>query len=91
MKSGGYAAILLMITDMRHTRPTFFFAFPLLPHFWIRIAWQKKQAALAYLESIIHDPYNLMQDNNEVEEEAFSDAEEFTNKPAASVTESTEK
>jgi hypothetical protein len=55
------------------------------------MTWQKKQAALAYLESIIHDPYNLMQDKNEVEEEAFSDAEEFTNKPAASATKSTEE
>ncbi len=49
------------------------------------------QAALDYLESIIHDPYNLMQDKNDLEEEAFSDAEEFTNEPAASATKSPEE
>lgn len=55
VKSGGYAAILLMITDMRHTRPTFFFSHPpFCRSFSVDLHYLAKNAGSTWLLGVDH-------------------------------------
>ncbi len=72
MKSGGCAVILSIIADLPHTRPS--------PLGYVQ------QAALAHLESIIYNPFEA----NDIQDEASSEQTQTQSQRVISERESTE-